>query len=171
MVNIEFEVRRGAGCESLLGVKQGAEGVDLSGGHARWEIYRRMMDSPAEWGRLLEVVGVEPDPSIAASVVLQMLERVPAPERVLWGDRMSAREEYSLVSLRMREIGILEAASGELGSSLAPDQVSEWSDWLQRRASRESTSPEVLGRLSQSGRTKRVRHLATERLRSLRRTS
>ncbi|GAA1555371.1 hypothetical protein [Kribbella lupini] len=153
--------------------RTGGENLDLSSGHARWDVYRRMMDSPVEWGRLLEFVAAEPDPSIATSLVLKMLERVPAAERVVWVDRMTVRDEHPLVSLRLREIRILEAASGELGmeQSFAPDQISEWSDWLQRRASEESTSPGVLELLSQSGRTRRVRHLAAERLRFLRRTA
>jgi hypothetical protein len=34
-------------------------------------------------GSLLEIVGLEPDPSIAMSVVLRMVERVPEAERIL----------------------------------------------------------------------------------------
>lgn len=151
----------------------GVENVDLSSGHARWEIYRRVMGSPVEWGRLLEAVEAEPDPSIATSVVLQMLERVPEPERISWVENISTDGKHSLVSLRMREIKILEAVTGELGREYSPacDQVSEWSDWLQRRASEQSTSPRVLGQLIHSGRTKRVRHLAAERMRVLRKSS
>ncbi len=150
--------------------RTGVEKLDLSNGHARWDVYRRMMDSPVEWGRLLEIVGEEPDPSIAAAVVVAMLERVPAAERILWVDRTSAKNSFAV--LRMREIGVLESVSGDQGKEypLALDQLSEWSDWLQRRAAEESTSPGVLEQLSQSGRTKRIRHLATERLRVLRRT-
>ena len=31
---------------------------------------------------------------IAVSVVLEMLEQVPEPERILWADRLSVREEH-----------------------------------------------------------------------------
>jgi hypothetical protein len=153
--------------------RAGVEDVDLASEHARWGIYQRMMDSPADWDPLRELVAAEPDSSVAVAVVLAMLERVPAAERMLWVDGTSMRKESSLVILRRQEVGILEAVSGDLGIgySLAPAQVSDWSDWLQRRASQESTSPAVLEQLTQSGRTRRVRHLAAERLRFLRRTA
>ncbi|MEV6285893.1 hypothetical protein [Kribbella sp. NPDC051770] len=147
------------------------ENFDLTSGHARWGVYRWMMASPVEWGRLLGIVGFEPDAAIAGSVVLEMLERVPAAERKRWVDSISANGNHSLAVLRGDEIGILEGVTGELGVefSVAPDQVLEWSDWLQRRASTESTSVGVLEQLSQAGRTKRVRGCAAERLRFLRR--
>ncbi|KUO20731.1 hypothetical protein [Streptomyces dysideae] len=151
----------------------GSETVDLSSGHARWDVYRRAMDSPAQWGPLLEIAGLEPDPSIAMSVVLQMLERVPEAERISWTERISAEDKRSLADLRVRELRILDAVSGDAGTDYAPtfDEISEWSDWLQRRASEGSTSSTVLAQLSQSGRTRRVRHLSAERLRMLRQAS
>ncbi|MFE6286586.1 hypothetical protein [Streptomyces sp. NPDC057877] len=146
--------------------------VDPSDGHARWEVYRRAMDSPDEWDALLEIVGREPDPSIAMSVVLRMLERVPEAERTAWAERVPLEEKRSSALLRVRELRILEAARGAAAAERAPasDEVPEWSDWLQRRAAEESVSPEVLELLSQSGRTRRVRHVAAQRLRVLRRT-
>ncbi|MEU9999057.1 hypothetical protein [Streptomyces sp. NPDC050848] len=151
--------------------RTGSGAVDLSDGHARWAVYRRAMDEPAEWGPLLEIVGLEPDPSIAMSVVLQMLERVPAPERTSWAERISAEQQRPLAELRVRELRILDAMAGPESEDHAPTpvEVSQWSDWLQRRVSEVSTSSSVLDQLSQSGRTKRVRNLSTERLRALRR--
>ncbi|MBA2948989.1 hypothetical protein [Streptomyces himalayensis] len=150
--------------------RTGSETVDLSSGHARWEVYRRAMEAPAEWGPLLEIVGLEPDPSIAMSVVLQMLERVPEAERISWAERISMEDKRSLAVLRVRELRILDVLSGNVGAEYDPasDEISEWSDWLQRRASEESTSSRVLEQLSQLGRTRRVRHLSAERLRALR---
>ncbi|MEE1941936.1 hypothetical protein V1L54_21435 [Streptomyces sp. TRM 70361] len=129
------------------------------------------MDSPAEWDSLLEIVGLEPDPSIAMSVVLRMLERVPEAERTVWAERIPVEEKRSSAVLRVRELRVLEAVSGAAGAECVPtsDEVSGWSDWLQRRASEESISPGVLELLSRFGRTRRVRHLASERLRALRR--
>ena len=45
--------------------------------------------------------------------------------------------------------------------------VLEASDWLQRKLAAESTSPAVLARLADDGRTKRVRDAASRRRRSL----
>ncbi|WP_157878140.1 hypothetical protein [Streptomyces torulosus] len=122
-------------------------------------------------GSLLEIVGLEPDPSIAMSVVLRMVERVPEAERILWAEKITAERKRSLAVLRVRELRILEAVSGEAGVHGQPAscQIAEWSDWLQLRAAERSTSVSVLERLGESGLTRRVRHLSAERLRALRR--
>ncbi|MFI2429101.1 hypothetical protein ACH5A7_34285 [Streptomyces sp. NPDC018955] len=145
--------------------RTGVENVDLSSEHARWEVYLRAMDSPAEWDLLREIVGLEPDPSVATSVVLRMLERVPDAERLAWAERLAVEGKRALAVLRVRELRILEA------DSPAGDEVAEWSDWLQRAAAEKSASVRVLESLSRSGRTKRVRNLSAERLRALRRAS
>ncbi|WP_405883071.1 hypothetical protein OG762_33660 [Streptomyces sp. NBC_01136] len=107
------------------------------------------------------------------SVILQMLEQVPEAERIFWAERISVENKRSVAVLRVRELRILDAVSGDAGGEYAPtsDEVSEWSDWLQRRASEGSSSLKVLERLSQFGRTRRVKHLSAERLRGLRQAS
>jgi hypothetical protein len=49
-----------------------------------------------------------------------MLERVPEAERILWAEGMAAEHPRSLAVLRVRELRILEAVSGDAGAHHRP---------------------------------------------------
>jgi hypothetical protein len=69
-------------------------------------------------------------------------------------------------ALRSRELGILESISdGRYDVGNVKEHLDSWSTWLQLRAASEVTDERFLAELARSGRTRRVRSTASERLR------
>lgn len=136
--------------------------ADLSDEHARWALYLWAFDHDDSWPSLLRATQVEPDPALATGIALEMIARVPDDAAASW---VAARPDAAgdLVPRRAREMAVLRhcqraSAAGRVG------EVAEWSDWLQRRVSTTSPDLEVLERLRDEGRTRRVRAAAGERL-------
>ncbi|SNS19750.1 hypothetical protein [Actinacidiphila glaucinigra] len=159
---------------AALAHRLGAAPGDLSGllhdEHERWALYRRALEHPACLPDLFDAVAVEPDPSVALGIVLQVLGGLPPDERAAWTDRLGTERGRAYAARRARELGILQGAS--VTALLQDASVPEsWSDWLQLRLAESSQEPAVLNRLVAAGRTKRIRRLASERERAIRRHS
>lgn len=141
---------------------------DISSGHARWEIYRRAIDTPQSWGTLIEAIGLEVDPAIATSVAVGLLERVPSgmQESIIAAVRPAKNREF--VALRARETNILESLStGRFDVAELGDDLDSWSNWLQLHAAEDIADSGVLDMLAQRGRTKRIRNVASQRMRTM----
>lgn len=140
---------------------------DLSSEHERWRIYCRALEVPSAWDLLLAAVHFEPDGNVAASVVVRLMEQVPAGRRLEAIRAMSPGHGHDFAVARARELGILV----ELGSGryqLDPDTgISTWSTWLQLRAVHRAADERILAALASDGRTRRVRGQAARRLRAV----
>jgi hypothetical protein len=139
---------------------------DLSSGHERWRIYRRAVEMPQAWADLLAAIASEPDQPIASAAAVQLLERVPPEMRNAVVGVLADGKGRDFAALRSRELGILEALSdGRYDIGNVPELLDSWSTWLQLRAAGEVTDERILAELARSGRTRRVRSAASERLR------
>ncbi|MEO3863387.1 hypothetical protein [Acrocarpospora sp. B8E8] len=144
----------------------GEEIVDFRDEHHRWHLYQRVINSERADLRdvLYQVIGWEEDDALALTVVLHVLEQVPEVERHAWVDRLRTSESHQYASARSFDIGMLESILQGAVSENALQALQERSDWLQLRLARRSESADVLDELANSGRTKRIKRLAAERL-------
>lgn len=131
--------------------------VDEEDEHERWWLYLRKLESGED---LRGEVAVEPDRHVALSLVLKAFEIVPAADRRSWVDALPA-DNRDYAARRLAEFAVLEG--------LDPDAVAEfhdWTDWLQLRVAGSCAPGPLLEALARHGRTKRVRGLASSRLRA-----
>jgi hypothetical protein len=133
--------------------------------HARWRVYAPAADAEECADLLFEAVALEPDPNVALSVVLRKLEVLPHADRQRWIDRLGQDEQRECAARRAEDLRVLE--DRPLAPSLREGIEREWSDWLQLRLAEFSPERDVVSRLSQDGRTKRIRRLAADRLKRL----
>ncbi|MEU6514892.1 hypothetical protein [Streptomyces sp. NPDC046978] len=160
-----------ADLDAVLAALAGRLGVDAgdpSDEHDRWAVYRRALDEPAQLPALFDVVAVEPDDSISLGIVLHLLATLPPSDRQSWIDRLGADRGRAYATRRARELAVLQ---GDSVTTLLddPSVQDSWSDWLQLGLADSSDEPAVLHRLATKGRTKRIRRLASERIRTLER--
>lgn len=140
---------------------------DLSDGHERWRIYRLAVDLPEAWADLLDAARHEADPAITSAVVVQLLEVVPPEMRPAVVDVLGKGEGHDFAATRSKELGIMdELLADRYDAKIAHAEVGSWSTWLQLRAASQVANGEILAELSKSGRTKRVRYVASRRMRS-----
>lgn len=151
-----------------LALLYGSASVDPQDGHGRWALYRQAIDAGQPSDLLLDAVALEPDPSIALSLVLHILEKVPEGDRPTWISRLVVSKGRDYATKRAKELGILQASiAGDLAISADADAPEVWSDWLQLRLAEACLDRTILGILSEHGRTKRIRRIASDRVRSL----
>jgi hypothetical protein len=147
----------------------GGGGADLESGHTRWEIYARAIEIPGEWPALLELVRSEPDISIASSVVLKVMEVVPASQRLDYVAALPAGKSREYAATRARELSIWETITKtSVASGEEEFDTRSWSTWLQLRAADSARDEAILEALSATGATKRIRAVAERRLLSIR---
>lgn len=157
---------------AALAHRLGAAPGDLAGvlhdEHERWALYRTALEHPACLPDLFDAVAAEPDQNVGLGIVLQVLGRLSPDERPAWTDRLGTEHGRAYAARRACELGILRSPSvtARLDDASVPES---WSDWLQLRLAESSQEPAVLIRLMDAGRTKRIRRLASERERSIRR--
>lgn len=151
---------------SEISARLGGVAAETESEHGRWRLYLRAMDSPADRELLLRAVEVEPDQSVALSIVLEMMERLPSVESREWVHRLPPGRNRQFAEQRARDFCVMETLR-EGGTVVSGP--GDWSIWLQIRAAEVSTDSGLLTRLAETGGTKRVRRIAAERLRLLRR--
>jgi hypothetical protein len=157
----------GEALRMLAGHSGIAVGASIEDEHFRWEIYRSAISNTSAHSLLASTLALDPDPILVQSVVLAVLERVETNERQRWIDlvKEERRREYAVV--RARELDILDRKA--IGLPPSDRDVTRWTDWLQLRLAETDTDDEVLEALALHGRTRRIRHKASEGLRSARR--
>lgn len=139
----------------------GEDVPDFRDGHARWRLYQLTAERMDASELLKKAAEIESDLSIASAIVVMMLERVDPSERQQWVEVLDPSVR-SFAERRTRELEILESIdSAAVGSDLSVD---DWSDWLQRKVAQSTRDALVLSILADSGRTKRIRRLASEAL-------
>ncbi|WP_017585741.1 hypothetical protein [Nocardiopsis ganjiahuensis] len=152
-----------------LAKRIGADHGDLDSEHDRWAVYSRAIRVEEEWPLLLELVRQEPDGPLASTVVVTLLGVLPAARRMDCVEALPVGRSREYASLRARELLVLEGiARGAPGAGGPAPEVSGWSNWLQLRAAESAQDTRVLDALSANGATRRIRHTAKDRFRSLR---
>lgn len=139
---------------------------DLGDEHVRWALYQEALRQGA-LDLLLLAVAEDPDHVMAAGAVVGALEQVLPGERGRWASVTTGWSTADFVARRAGELDVLESVSRTVGGDGSPaveEDVGDWSDWLQRRASVPATRAEVLEVLAERGRTRRIRHTAAEAL-------
>ena len=134
--------------------------------HVRWALYQEALRQDA-LDLLLLAVAEDPDHVMAAGAVVGALEQVLPGERGRWVSVTTGWSTADFVARRAGELDVLESVSRTVGGDGSPaveEDVDDWSDWLQRRASVPATRAEVLEVLAERGRTRRIRHTAAEAL-------
>ncbi|MBO3744958.1 hypothetical protein J5X84_02685 [Streptosporangiaceae bacterium NEAU-GS5] len=148
---------------------EGETETDYQDEHARWHLYLQVLSTfDASRRQLLyEALSWEGNKALRLSVVLRILELVPAPERDSWLGPLPDAESRTYAEQRMRDLEILDQESAGQSSREPHLSVPNFSDWLQLRLAQESGNVQTLRQLAESGRTKRIRRLASERIRVL----
>lgn len=140
--------------------------LSLDDEHVRWRIYDEAIASGSAWRELAEVLALEPVLAVASSAFLGLVEGVEADDReAVAAVAASAGRDDPGLQQRVSDLLVSERVAGP--AALEPEDVRavlEGSDWLQRRVSERSSSDLVLSALETSGRTKRVRRTAKNRL-------
>ncbi|MBT2442869.1 hypothetical protein J7E93_22730 [Streptomyces sp. ISL-36] len=152
-------------CLAELHAQLGGEKAAVDDEHARWGLYQRAMAAPDAWAPLRRALENEPDPAVASSVVLQMLERLPAEEHEPWVRALHSEDKRAYAQRRSQDLQVLEAALG--GREVERE---DWSVWLQLKLAEQVGDARLLAELAEEGETKRVRATAAERLRAVRRS-
>ncbi|WP_329131867.1 hypothetical protein OG552_11435 [Streptomyces sp. NBC_01476] len=147
----------------------GTDPVDAADEHERWGLYARAAGADRCSGQLFEAVGLEPDPNVALGIVLRVMGELTPAARTEWVAQLSSERDRAYAARRAAETGILQ--SGSVARLLQRERISAgaedlWSDWLQLRLAECSGEVVVLRRLAMKGRTKRIRRLASRRLRT-----
>ncbi|WAL63830.1 hypothetical protein ORV05_22905 [Amycolatopsis cynarae] len=148
--------------------KLGDEATDPADEHARWNLYVRAAEVEHCWPQLREAIALEEDRAVASSLVVRMLERVPAEEREDWSCLLPAEEDRDFALRRARELNFLEAVLlGSPEEERGDLRFETWSPWLQLRLAGSSEDRDILALLAESGATRRIRAGAAARRRSL----
>jgi hypothetical protein len=145
--------------------------VDVNDEHARFDLYRSLLEDPHWRPGLLLCLALEPDPALATSVLASLLELVAAEERPSIVSAAPASGEEFLGG-RAHDLELLELLQDEPSAGEQPSVADETlaslidgSDWLQRRVAEAAVAPPVLSALADRGRTRKVRARAAARLR------
>ncbi|WRZ87883.1 hypothetical protein OHB54_01630 [Streptomyces sp. NBC_01007] len=135
---------------------------DMSDEHERWAVYQPAFERGDCSDLLFDAVAAESVPSVALSIVLQMLGTLPASARPAWIEQLALPDNREYATRRANDIAILQSA--DVTRLLVDEDVQDsWSDWLQLRLAEFSKESDVLSRLMAKGRTKRIRRYAMER--------
>ncbi|MEV4479002.1 hypothetical protein [Micromonospora coxensis] len=146
-------------------VGESGHGVETE--HDRWALYERAIRSSVGLDLLREAVALEEDRALAVTVVLRMLEQAPESEHAAWIGLLPV-DNRSFSERRAAEIRILRRAKEDvLPATEIASTLGEWTDWLQLRLAELLVDRDGLEALSIDGRTRRIRNVASTRLRSL----
>lgn len=136
---------------------------DMNDEHERWPVYLDAWERNECRDLLFHAIALEPIPSVALGIVLQLLARMPESDRPVWIAQLQREDGRAYATRRSNEIALYQSRA--VTPLLVDEDVQEsWSDWLQLLLAEFSVEPAVLRRLIESGRTKRIRRFATQRL-------
>jgi hypothetical protein len=141
--------------------------------HKRYSLYKDALASmsPESEADVLHAIQLDPDRVMSQAAIVEYLDREAQRHRTLPDyDDWLARSKESLEGFefavrRAQEWRLLKALDAGDRDQVA--QLRDASDWLQRKVSEGTQLLEALTALSQDGRTKRIRHMAGQRLNRL----
>lgn len=146
----------------------------MSGGpaeHARFHGYIRALSQVAAPNErdLVRAVLADPDHAVAQSAIIRHIdhtaEHLGSGERYAqWHERIApVVEDHELLRRRLEEWALFNAITNEKNTWSTAD-LTNASNWLQRKVAERAHSPQALASLAEHGRTNRVRATARSRL-------
>lgn len=128
----------------------------------KWQTYCRTIDN-SNLEELSRLLAVERDISLASSVVARALEHFPAFQRKRL-IRMAPEETRDFLEQRASELAIL-AEAAKASTLLTEALIEQYSNWLQMRLAEQAVARSDIELLAKSGRTRRIRGVASTRSR------
>ncbi|AUI59427.1 hypothetical protein B1H26_19410 [Amycolatopsis sp. BJA-103] len=143
--------------------------------HARYERHRLALAAVTEHDEAALVGAVLDDPdrvmaeaAIAGHIDARAAALHPLPSYPAWSETIAELiEDRPFLVRRLGEWTLFRAIA--LGDPWQAEDLTEATDWLQRKVSDSSASAEALAVLAERGRTKRVRNAAARKVSSRRR--
>ncbi|GAA1184897.1 hypothetical protein F4556_006194 [Kitasatospora gansuensis] len=140
--------------------------------HARYAAYLAAFAAvrPEDEFALVATVLRDPDQSMAESAVIEHIGHRAAalhagPAFGAWAEQMAAAvDRYPFAHRRIQEWSLWSAVA--LDTPWDAATLAEASNWLQLRVAETVASREALAVLAESGRTRRIRNIATSRSRA-----
>lgn len=144
----------------------------MSGGpaeHARFHGYIRALSQVAAPNEcdLVRTVLADPDHAVAQSAIIRHIdhtaELLGSDERYAqWHERIApVVEDHELLRRRLEEWALFNAIADE--NAWSTGNLTNASNWLQRKVAERAHSPRALATLAEHGRTNRVRATARSR--------
>ncbi|WP_409186173.1 hypothetical protein F9C11_18830 [Amycolatopsis sp. VS8301801F10] len=140
--------------------EMGLEVTSLESGHVGWSIYAKAIRLPAKVEQLIWFMRHESDESIATWAALKCLEESLRSFREKLVTALPVGDSQDFARLRMMDLSVLDELVSRPDEPVDPTLMENWSQWLQWRAAKCSTSRQVLAYLSSSEATKRIRREA-----------
>ena len=136
--------------------------------HERWRVYKSAIESEKCRTDLMLAVAADPNPTLAGAVVIEVI-RNGAREISAWLELLpvGSRERVTAESIYADLVVMREVVLP--GVDVDPAEVAQWSAALQREAARAADNVRTLAALSEHGKTARIRALALDRARQLKR--
>lgn len=155
-MDAQFERTFGRAC------RETGEQADVLDEHARFKVYRVMVDDPRHHRLLIDCLTGEPDEALRTSALVLLAEAAPADMRAAISSAATATGR-AFVDTRLSEIALLEHVVGGAFDDTVQSAVRHASNWLQRRVVEDSSNVPVLALLAEEGRTRKVRAAAARR--------
>ena len=138
--------------------------------HARFHGYIRALSQVVEADEhaLVRSVLGDPDHAVAQSAIIRYIDHTAghlgSGERYArWHERIApVVEDHEFLRRRLEEWALFNAIAGE--NAWSDSDLTNASNWLQRKAAEHAHSPRALAILAEHGRTNRVRATARSRL-------
>lgn len=112
------------------------------------------------------LAGDENSPLVSA-VVVKAIELVGAEKRAAWVDVLPAGRGRDYAEKRCVELEVLQRLLADDAANVNASEVQAWSLWLQLRLAEGVSNRHALAALTQSGASKRIRHLERQRARTI----
>ncbi|MBL0885432.1 hypothetical protein [Myceligenerans indicum] len=148
-----------------------AQNVDadkaLEDEHARWRLYEAAARSAQKMPIIYQALRFEGNELLLSATVIHILPLVVDDERADWVDLLPQGRSRDYAARRATELHILEARTAVDSPVASREEINNWSQWLQLRIAERSENTDLLSELSEVGTTKRIRHEARQRVRSL----
>jgi hypothetical protein len=135
--------------------------------HERWELYLSAIARGGCMPQLQEAIRHEAVPDVALGVVLRVVEHALDEDREQWIDCIMSPSKRRYAEDRVRDLRLLEG----LSSVDDAGDVETWSQWLQNSVAVSSTNISILRGLAAKGMTRRIRDVASTRLRAIERSA
>lgn len=143
--------------------------------HLRYQAYKEAVDAKSnidDVQGLIETLSHDPDRTMASAAATYLVDAAANTIRNLeefssWTQKLQLLQEGFEFPQRRAEEWILYKKI-QIEQADALDEIQQRSDWVQRKVAAESNSTNALELLAESGRTKRIRSMAQQRLRTLR---
>lgn len=146
----------------------------LADEHSRYALYLDALKTAdtADQLSIMRLLAGDPDQTMAQSVVVwnidRMAQQLPSSESFQAWLREIGEELVPFEFAQKRADEWLLAKQIAEGAKVDGNRIVLATDWLQRKLSSETPSRACLETLAESGRTRRIRHGAQERLKRLR---